>query len=103
MVLQGLSFRLTSLIIRIKSCCSQSFINDHFSPAHSDSFYVLKLCQLFNINLRTDDVNSLFCSNKFGEVIENFVGSRHTLSGRKMNCECASTRDELSSSAGSVK
>ena len=50
---------------------------------------------------RSDNYNSLYCANKEGEQIDNFSGNRTQLSGRKMNCECALTREYLS--LGSVK
>ena len=43
----------------------------------------------------------MFCSDINGDQIDKFGGKRTQLSGRKINCECALTRDNLS--VGSVK
>ena len=40
----------------------------------------------------------MYCSDRNGKMIESFEGSDETLSGRRMNCECALARNYLTSS-----
>ena len=57
----------------------------------NDGFYGKLQYNTQNISLR-------YCSDREGEMIESFEGSDETLSGRKMNCECALARNYLTSS-----
>ena len=68
------------------------YIHHENSPICSNDGFYGKL------QYDTKNINRKYCSDRDGEMIESFEGSTNTLSGQKMNCECALARKYLTSS-----
>ena len=79
----------------IHSKSNRYFVPREIPPTCAPDGYYAKL------QTNPENFSELFCANKDGNPIETFVGDRSRISGRKMNCECALTREYLS--VGSVK